>query len=115
MQRTGVKTHRAASAQEARVNPSVGLAAALWSAAAESSTLQKKSVLSRFTHECVSVPTAVHYGPRTRAETLDGHGCWKSILQGDRTSVSHHNITHCTRTSGSDSINKNIISVNSAL
>lgn len=73
MPRTRVKTHCTTSVQEARVNPSVGLGAALWSAAAESSRLQKKSVLSRFTHECVSVPTAVHYGPRTRAETLDRH------------------------------------------
>lgn len=42
MQRTRVKTYCTASTQEKRVNPSVSLGAAVWSAAAESATLQKK-------------------------------------------------------------------------
>lgn len=90
-----VKTHCAASTQEAGANPDVRLGAA----AAESSTLQKKkSVLSRFTHGCVSMPMAVHYRLCTRVKMLDRPWCSKSMLQGNTTSESHHNITHCSQT-----------------
>lgn len=90
-----VKTHCAASTQEAGANPDVRLGAA----AAESSTLQKKKcVLSRFTHGCVSMPMAVHYRLCTRVKTLDRPWCSKSMLQGNTTSESHHNITHCSQT-----------------
>lgn len=58
------------SSQESRVNPSVRLRGV--EAGVESSALQKKSVLSRFTHGCVSTPVAMHYGLCTRVETLVG-------------------------------------------
>lgn len=70
IQGTWVKTDCTANTQEAGVNPSVRLAA-LWSTTA-TSTLQKKNVLSRFMHECVSMPRAVHHGLCTREGTLDG-------------------------------------------
>lgn len=106
VQRTRVKAHCTTDIQETIVNPSVRLVVeccrcccCCWVVYAA-----EKSVLSCFTHECVSMPTAVHYGLCSRVETLDGPWCWESMLQGNRTSASQHNIIGCSdRQSGSGS------------